>query len=96
MLLAAWQLPGLELRIIGDGEAGRFTCRVGCLPGSLATSWPGIENVDGLPPPMQNALTRTAGGRQRTSAPPAVKVVVDMREFMSSLPTVLYQQVSGS
>jgi ERCC4-type nuclease len=27
------------------------------------------------------------------AAAPAVRVVVDMREFMSSLPAVLYQQV---
>ena len=42
----------------------------------------------------QNELTRSAGGMLRTkAAAPAVRVVVDMREFMSSLPAVLYQQV---
>lgn len=42
---------------------------------------------------LQNALTRLAGGMRTKTAAPAVRVVVDMREFMSSLPAVLYQQV---
>jgi len=41
---------------------------------------------------QQNALTRIAGGMRSKTAAPAVGVVVDMREFMSSLPAVLYQQ----
>ena len=43
----------------------------------------------------QNSMTRVggAGGRAKggTSAPR--RLVVDMREFMSSLPSVLHQQV---
>lgn len=39
-----------------------------------------------------NALTRRAGGRSLRPLPK--RVVVDVREFMSSLPSVLHQQVS--
>ena len=42
-----------------------------------------------------NALTRRAGGRA-PSRPDPKRVVVDVREFMSSLPAVLHQQASGA
>ena len=42
-----------------------------------------------------NALTRRAGGRGGTGRPQPKRVVVDVREFMSSLPAVLHQQVGG-
>ncbi len=38
-----------------------------------------------------NALTRRAGGA-RPRRPPAVRLVVDVREFMSPLPSVLHLQ----
>lgn len=41
-----------------------------------------------------NALTRRAGGRA-SSRPVPKRVVVDVREFMSSLPAVLHQQVGA-
>jgi ERCC4-type nuclease len=40
-----------------------------------------------------NTLTRRAGGRALRAQPK--RVVVDVREFMSSLPSVLHQQVRG-
>ncbi len=40
----------------------------------------------------QNALTRQ-GGRGAANKPTPRRVVVDVREFMSALPCVLYQQV---
>jgi DNA excision repair protein ERCC-4 len=44
---------------------------------------------------LQNAITRVAG---RGAAPKALprRLVVDMREFMSSLPAVLHQQVGSA
>ncbi len=39
-----------------------------------------------------NALTRAAGGRVRAAAPAPRRLVVDVREFMSSLPAVLHQK----
>jgi hypothetical protein len=42
-----------------------------------------------------NALTRRAGGRGGAGRPQPKRVVVDVREFMSSLPAVLHQQVGG-
>lgn len=40
-----------------------------------------------------NAVTRQAGGRLAAAAKPVPRrVVVDMREFMSSLPAVLHHQ----
>lgn len=41
-----------------------------------------------------NALTRRAGGRL-SGKPLPRRIVVDVREFMSSLPAVLHQQVCG-
>ena len=41
--------------------------------------------------PAMNALTRRAGGA-RPKRPPAVRLVVDVREFMSPLPSVLHLQ----
>ncbi|KAL9269911.1 DNA repair endonuclease UVH1-like protein [Drosera capensis] len=41
-------------------------------------------------PQAQNAVTRTAGGRK--DAEKEMQVIVDMREFMSSLPNVLHQK----
>ena len=44
---------------------------------------------------MQNALTRQ-GGRGAAAAKSAPRrVIVDVREFMSSLPCVLHQQVGA-
>ncbi|GMH40938.1 hypothetical protein BSKO_08842 [Bryopsis sp. KO-2023] len=39
----------------------------------------------------RNLITRRAGGR-KGQKPKSVKIVVDMREFMSTLPAVLYQK----
>lgn len=40
----------------------------------------------------QNALTRRAGGRAGAPKVAPRRIVVDIREFMSSLPSVLHQQ----
>ncbi|KAH9299438.1 hypothetical protein KI387_031120, partial [Taxus chinensis] len=48
---------------------------------------PPMEPVSGI---SQNALTRKAGGRK--SSEKQTQVIVDMREFRSSLPSVLHQQ----
>lgn len=40
-----------------------------------------------------NSLTRKGGGRRNTARPREMSIVVDMREFNSSLPCVLHQQV---
>jgi hypothetical protein len=42
--------------------------------------------------PAANSLTRRAGGRA-AARPMHTRVIVDVREFMSSLPAVLHQQV---
>lgn len=56
------------------------------LPTSQADQWLDVY--------QQNALTRVAGGRAAGGGKQQPKrLVVDMREFMSSLPAVLHQQV---
>ena len=42
---------------------------------------------------VANALTRVAGGRTGARVAPR-RIVVDVREFMSTLPAVLHQQVT--
>ncbi len=44
-----------------------------------------------LPGVGQNAITRRAGGRL-SNKPQPKRIVVDVREFMGSLPAVLHQQ----
>lgn len=51
------------------------------------------DNVLGLPSTERNpnAISRRGGARLAARAAPK-QIVVDVREFMSSLPCVLYQQ----
>ena len=44
-----------------------------------------------LPGVGQNAITRRAGGRL-SNKPQPKRIVIDVREFMGSLPAVLHQQ----
>ncbi len=71
-------LPDLHQELVALGKPGR---------GSLLHP----DVVEALPGSAHNALTRRAGGRM-SNRPTPKRVVVDMREFMSSLPAVLHQQ----
>ena len=68
-----------------------------CEPQEIAaiTAAPGVlqPGAEAMLPgaPAMNALTRRAGGA-RPKRPPAVRLVVDVREFMSPLPSVLHLQ----
>ncbi|KAL0051045.1 hypothetical protein WJX82_001096 [Trebouxia sp. C0006] len=57
--------------------------------GPKALMHPDVEEA--LPGTTYNALTRRAGGRLSTKPMPK-RLVIDVREFMSSLPSVLHQQ----
>ncbi|KAL3151984.1 hypothetical protein ABBQ32_001106 [Trebouxia sp. C0010 RCD-2024] len=57
--------------------------------GPKALMHPDVEEA--LPGTTYNALTRRAGGRL-SSRPLPRRLVIDVREFMSSLPSVLHQQ----
>ncbi|EEF31160.1 DNA repair endonuclease xp-f / mei-9 / rad1, putative [Ricinus communis] len=48
------------------------------------------SSVDSQPSSSLNAITRKAGGRKEVEK--EMQVIVDMREFMSSLPNVLHQK----
>ncbi|XP_057511388.1 DNA repair endonuclease UVH1 isoform X1 [Actinidia eriantha] len=48
------------------------------------------SSLDPQPITSQNSITRKAGGRKE--AEKEIQVIVDMREFMSSLPNVLHQK----
>ncbi|XP_051119359.1 DNA repair endonuclease UVH1 isoform X2 [Andrographis paniculata] len=50
----------------------------------------GATSVDPQSIAAQNAITRKAGGRKETEK--EMQIIVDMREFMSSLPNVLHQK----
>lgn len=52
---------------------------------------PGVEEAIPGMVPAANAITRRGGMMQPKSKQPR-KLVVDIREFMSSLPSVLHQQ----
>lgn len=57
--------------------------------GPKAVMHPDVEEA--LPGTTYNALTRRAGGRLSTKPMPK-RLVIDVREFMSSLPSILHQQ----
>lgn len=48
------------------------------------------SSIDPQPSTLQNSVTRKAGGRK--DAEKEMRTIVDMREFMSSLPNVLHQK----
>ncbi|KAL9663439.1 hypothetical protein QQ045_018825 [Rhodiola kirilowii] len=50
----------------------------------------GLNSVDPFAMSSQNSITRKAGGRRDVEK--ETQVIVDMREFMSSLPNVLHQK----